>query len=77
MLWWVAAMLISLAIGVVTLAAASAEPPTRIPTFSRSSQAERDFDRRAGRLLAVGCVSVCVAFVMGLISVFASPMLLG
>jgi hypothetical protein len=72
MLLWVSAVLLSLATGIVTLAAAGAEPPARIRTFSETSQAERDFDRRTGRLLIIGLVSIGMAAVMGLLCVLAS-----
>jgi hypothetical protein len=72
MLWWAGAVLISFATGIVTLAAAGAEPPGRIQTFSHSSSAERAFDRRASWLLAVGFVSVGMAVLMGLTAVIAT-----
>jgi len=67
MLWWFIAVMISLATGIVTLAAAGADPPARIQTFSHSSPAEREFDRRAGRLLMIGVVSIGIGLLMGLV----------
>jgi len=72
MLWLVAAVVISLATGIVTLAAAGADPPARIQTFSHSSRAEREFDRRAGRLLTIGVVSLGIGILMGLVCAVTS-----
>ena len=72
MLWWVVAVLLAFATGIVTLAAAGAEPPVRIQTFSHSSRAEREFDRRASRLLAIGFTSVGMAILMSLVAVVAT-----
>ena len=72
MLWWVAAVLLCFATGIVALAAAGAEPPGRIQTFSHSSPAEQEYDHRVSWLLAVGAVSIGMAVLMGLICVFAN-----
>lgn len=72
MLWWVAAVLLCFATGIVTLAAAGAEPPQRIQTFSHSSPAEQEYDHRVSWLLAVGLVSIAMAVLMGSICVLAS-----
>ena len=67
-----AAVVIAFATGIVTLAAAGADPPVRIQTFSHSSQAERAFDRRAGRLMAIGFTSVGMAMLMSIVAVVAT-----
>jgi hypothetical protein len=72
MVWWITAVLIAFATGIVTLAAAGADPPVRIQTFSHSSKAEREFDRRASRLLAVGFTSVGMAMLISLVAVVAT-----
>jgi hypothetical protein len=61
---WLASLLVPLfVIGIVTLALAGIEPPPRIQTFSRSSDAERDFDRRGHKLQTVGFSTLCLAIV--------------
>ena len=72
MMWWLAAVVIAFATGIVTLAAAGADPPVRIQTFSHSSRAEREFDRRASRLLAIGFTSVGTAMLMSIVAVIAT-----
>jgi hypothetical protein len=72
MMWWLAAVVIAFATGIVTLAAAGADPPVRIQTFSHSSRAELEFDRRASRLLAIGFTSVGMAMLMSIVAVIAT-----
>jgi hypothetical protein len=74
---WVSAVLLSVVTGIVTLAAAGAEPTVRVRSFNELSQIEREFDRRVGRLLIIGLVSIGMATAMGLLCVVASLQWLG
>jgi hypothetical protein len=66
-MWLVSLLAPLFLIGIVALALGGTEPPARIQTFSRSSDAEKDFDRRSGRLQMVGLSIMSLAILVSLL----------
>jgi hypothetical protein len=76
MLWYGGLLAGLFATSIVTLAAAGAEPPASIQSFTRSSREEQRFYRRGARLQAIGFTSLAAAALLGMVGLAAGMSML-